>query len=249
MKILKYLILFLILFAVHVHSAGTQQQPEMILVNVREFGAKGDGITDDTLAIKQPYSLSVQQGHGVFSKGHLYSGNTIIRAGGYLNNYILPLVSNLKLEGVGGASVLKLKDNFLNNANDAAGNAHIMAGKGLVNVAIRNLTFDGNGGNNLTPAGKIRNALFISLDANNITIENNVLKNCAGHNMIATSGEKALIQNNRLSNGGHYVGSSVENKHNADFSFMYVASSNSIVAGNIIEQEDPDIALRGYTGV
>ena len=249
MKILKYLILFLILFAVHVHSAGTQQQPEMILVNVREFGAKGDGITDDTLAIKAAIlSLRSTGGTVFFPKGTYIVGIPSSGAGGYLNNYILPLVSNLKLEGVGGASVLKLKDNFLNNANDAAGNAHIMAGKGLVNVAIRNLTFDGNGGNNLTPAGKIRNALFISLDANNITIENNVLKNCAGHNMIATSGEKALIQNNRLSNGGHYVGSSVENKHNADFSFMYVASSNSIVTGNIIEQEDPDIALRGYTG-
>jgi parallel beta-helix repeat protein len=216
---------------------------------VREFGAKGDGITDDTMAIKAAIlSLSSTGGTVFFPKGTYIVGIASAGAGGYLNNYILPLVSNLKLEGVGEESVVKIKDNFLNNVDDASGNAHIMAGKGLDNVSIRNLTFDGNGRNNLTPAGKIRNALFISLDANNISIENNVLKNCAGHNMIATSGEKALIKNNRLSNGGHYVGSTVENKHNTDFSFMYIASRNSIVSGNIIEQEDPDIALRGYTG-
>jgi hypothetical protein len=249
MKLLKYSILFLILCTVHVHSAETQDQLRERLVCVREFGAKGDGITDDTMAIKAAIlSLSSTGGTVFFPKGTYIVGIASAGAGGYLNNYILPLVSNLKLEGVGEESVVKIKDNFLNNVDDASGNAHIMAGKGLDNVSIRNLTFDGNGRNNLTPAGKIRNALFISLDANNISIENNVLKNCAGHNMIATSGEKALIKNNRLSNGGHYVGSTVENKHNTDFSFMYIASRNSIVSGNIIEQEDPDIALRGYTG-
>jgi parallel beta-helix repeat protein len=249
LKMLKYLILLLILCTVPVHSAGTQYQLEGLLVNVREFGAKGDGITDDTLAIKAAIlSLRKTGGTVFFPKGIYIVGIPSPGLGGYLNNYILPLVSNLIVEGVGGASVLKLKDNFLNNVNDAEGNAHIMAGMGLDNVTIRNMTFDGNGRNNLAPAGKIRNAMFIYLDAKNITIENNVLKNCAGYNMITTSGKKALIKNNRLLNGGHYVGSPAENKHNADFSFMYIASSDSIVSGNIIEQEDPDIALRGYTG-
>jgi len=249
MKVLKYVVLTIFLCATFSHAVVTKQQPEELLVDVRAFGAKGDGVTDDTKAITAAIlSLRSTGGTVVIPKGIYIVGKPSTGAGGYLNNYFLPLISNIIIEGEGGASVLKLKDHFLDSKDDNAGNAHLMAGKGLKNVTIRNLVFDGNGANNLTPAGHIRNALFISLDAENITIENNVLKNCAGHNMIVTSGKKALIRNNRLFNGGHYVGSPTENRHNTDFSFMYIASSDSVVSDNSIAQEDPEIALRGWTG-
>jgi hypothetical protein len=245
MKYTMMLALCLVFFPL----AEVQAKTEKHWISVSEFGAKGDGITDNTLAIKTAIlSLRSTGGTLFFPKGTYIIGKPSPGEGGYLNNYMLPLISNLTLEGTGEMSVLKIKDNLLSNTDDTLGNAHLMAGKGLVNVTIRNMTIDGNGKNNLTPPGHIRNAIFISLDADNIIIENNVLKNCAGHNMIVTSGKKAVIRNNRLLNGGHYVGSQVENKHNSDFSFMYIASSNSLISGNIITQEDPDIALRGWTG-
>jgi len=243
------ILLFLLFCAINSHSAVVNQQAVGVVIDVKAFGAKGDGITDDTLAIKKAVlSLKETGGKVFFPSGTYLLGIPSSAATGYLDNYFIPLVSNITLEGVAGASVLKVKDNFLSYVDDATGNAHILSGKKLHNVTIRNLTFDGNGRNNLTPAGHIRNALFISLDANNITIENNVFMNCAGHNMIATGGNGALVRNNRLQNGGHYVGTKIENRHNADFSFMYIASNDSVVSDNLIEQQDPDIALRGGSG-
>lgn len=230
-------------------AAGSIRQATAVVINVKDYGARGDGVTDDTVAIKNAVlSLKETGGTVIFPPGVYVVGVPTAASTGYLDNYFIPLVSNLVLEGSGSESVIKVKDNFLNNIKDESSNAHILAGKGLRNVTIRKLTFDGNGRNNLTPAGHIRNALFITLDAENITIEDNVFLNCAGHNMIVTSGRGALVRNNRLQNGGHYVGTKIENRHNADYSFMYIASTDSMVSGNLIEQQDPDIALRGWTG-
>jgi len=249
MKYIHIILMAIFCMVITGPAAGSIRQETAAAINVKDFGARGDGVTDDTIAIKNAVlSLKETGGTVIFPPGVYVVGVPTVASTGYLDNYFIPLVSNLVLEGNGAESVIKVKDNFLNNVKDESSNAHILAGKGLRNVTIRKLTFDGNGRNNLTPSGHIRNALFITLDAENITIEDNVFLNCAGHNMIVTNGKGALVRNNRLQNGGHYVGTQIENRHNADYSFMYIASTDSMVSGNLIEQQDPEIALRGWTG-
>jgi hypothetical protein len=84
----------------------------------------------------------------------------------------------------------------------------------------------------------------------NITIEDCEFINCAGRNVIglwSPYGVGASIVNNRLRNGGHYVGTPVENLHNTDFSFIVTKWKNSRIIGNLIQQENIDIALRSWT--
>ena len=158
MKKLRMFLLSVLLCVVTGHTAVGNQQSGVVVIDVKEFGAKGDGVTDDTLAVKNAIlSLKTTGGKVFFPKGTYLLGTPTAAAAGYLENYFIPLVSNLILEGEGAASVIKVKDNVLSNPRDDVGNAHILAGKGLKNVTIRKLTFDGNGKNNLTPAGRIRN--------------------------------------------------------------------------------------------
>ena len=88
----------------------------------------------------------------------------------------------------------------------------------------------------------------------NVSITRNVFLNAAGHNCIALNmrlgqpHQKALIIENVSLNGGHSTGTEVENKHNNDFSFCYSEWDSTVFADNRIEQQYPDIALRGYTG-
>jgi hypothetical protein len=216
------------------------------------WGAKGDGKTDDTLAIQ----MAINAYNVVFIPSGIYILGTITPGRNYLENRLLSLRSNVSIIGTGKPSVLKLKNHLLDNPNDDMNNAHIMGGYDISNISINKLYFDMNGANNLTPQGKVRNAMAIFImGGNNLSIRDSYFYNCAGHNMItlreSTKNKKsynATIVNNVFKNGGRYVGSPIENINNTDFSFMYVVWDNSTVEGNLIEQEDINIAMHNFTG-
>ncbi|MDQ6762490.1 MAG: hypothetical protein M3015_07670, partial [Bacteroidota bacterium] len=57
-----------------------------------------------------------------------------------------------------------------------------------------------------------------------------------------------VIENCKFLNGGYYVGTSIANKNQIDFSFIYSEWDSTIVKNNIIQQQNIDIALGNYTG-
>ncbi len=102
-----------------------------VIYNVKEFGAKGDGVTDDSAAVTATINAAKKSGGGTifFPRGtYLFASESIAGAHLYLFN-----VHNLKFEGVGGASILKAasKDKDL-----------ILVSGGSSNITFQNLTLD-----------------------------------------------------------------------------------------------------------
>jgi len=219
------------------------------------FNAKGDGSTDDCVAIQKAIDSAAVNGGLVFFPPGTYILQTITPGNGYLNNRMLTLKSNVSLMGIGNASVLKMADNVLSHTSDAY-NANFFQGDSIENVTISDLMFDGNAVHNLTPNGKERNAMFVRIEGGkNVHIRNVYGRNSAGRNMIvfgyvanSIGNGNCSIVNSVFKNGGRYTGTGTPNTYNTDFSFLYSEWPETNIEGNLIEQENVDSALASWTG-
>lgn len=96
--------------------------------DLRDFGAVGNGVADDTSAVQNAISAASTAGGGV----------VFLPPGTYLTGQI-NLAANVELRGFGmGVTTIKLK-----NAN----NTHLLRGSSATNCIIRDLTVDGNRAN------------------------------------------------------------------------------------------------------
>ncbi|WP_308812183.1 glycosyl hydrolase family 28-related protein [Pseudomonas japonica] len=111
------------------------------LFNVRDYGAKGDGIADDTQAIQQAIDAAAKAGGG---QVYVPQG-TYMLSGANDDGGCLTLKSNVNLNGERmGLAILKLADG---SSEDIAGLIHTVSDANTLNASIRNLTLDGNKGN------------------------------------------------------------------------------------------------------
>lgn len=115
-------------------------------VNVKWFGAKGDGITDDTIPIQKAidYCYSVRT---IYDTKTVYLDN-----GTYIISNTLNIPSYTTLIGDGHNSVLKVKD------NSNTFNVLSITQDGANNINIRDFSIHGNSANNTN----LINALYIA---------------------------------------------------------------------------------------
>ena len=100
-------------------------------LDVSDFGARGDGSTDDTAAIQAALDRAATLGASVF----LPPGSFRVSRTG--SNYALRLPSGVTLHGGGDASMLRLAD------GQGAG-IRVVSAKDAENVGLQNLAIDGN---------------------------------------------------------------------------------------------------------
>lgn len=132
------------------------------VVNVKDFGAIGDGLTDDTVAIQAAVDSLTTGGTIVIPNGtYLVSGQAII------------LVSNIRLTGGG---TLKCRN--------VDANTKVLLGANIENVFVDGLYFDGNfSGNNTTSFTEKTFTSFIRFqECSNISFTN-----CFFHDLMGTS--------------------------------------------------------------
>lgn len=144
-------------------------------VSVKKFGAKGDGITDDTAKLQAAWNAAAADGFVLaFPPGVFISGQVI-------------LASGVTARGCGSRSVIKLRN---------GANANLWAAFASSGISISNLKFDGNKANN--SAGS---ALIFTNGCSGITADSCeiVSSNCAIL-VEGAGGIDVVITSNKLSN-------------------------------------------------
>ena len=142
--------------------------------SVKDYGAAGDGATDDTAAIYQAISDVSAQG----------GGTVFVPYGTYLVSQIsfLSSLSAVQVCGSGPSSVLKW--NF-----DATGTSQasmITLSAGSSQCVFRSLRFDGSALSNPAP-GRVNHLLLI--DSSSSSIVETRIEGCTFGNMVASSGD------------------------------------------------------------
>jgi hypothetical protein len=189
-------------------------------VSVKDFGAVGDGATDDTAAIQLAIDHAATYGYELLFPGGTYIVNPIVNSSVYpAGTYAFSMRSNMYIVGSGKAT-LKIKDN---SSTDALPKFFTMfySTSALSNISIENIVFDGNAANNpISPSrGSLSfnryNQAFIgfwgaSATGSNVQIQNCIFKNNPGMNNIimqvtptgAALGSGWLINNTQHIDGG-----------------------------------------------
>jgi hypothetical protein len=174
-------------------------------ISVKDFGAKGDGTTDDTAAIQAAVTASAGKA--------LY-----FPAGTYIVSDIITLVSNTVLYGDQGITTLKLKAKSY-----PAANVSIFVLTGISNVYLFGLIFNGNKGN----VGTARNPINTVYNTTQVTFDTCQWVNCEGICLnVSTTVDSFAVLNCRFINCGGATDNS-DGYRNQAIAFSATASARS----------------------
>ena len=201
--------------------------------DVRELGAVGDGITDDTPAIRQ----ALAGGGEVLVPG---PGTYVVAPAG--GGPILPItVSGTTLRCTGGA-VLKLKDASLVGGQPGRLVANANAAGAVVrveNVTIADCTFDGNDTRNPEPQVPFQPDVITCVSCVGFTVRDTRFLDVTFAGVVTYYGSGIHITGNRFFGLGQTVP--------AD-SIQVNGGQHVVIAGNILENTGEGILFEHATG-
>lgn len=157
--------------------------------NVLDFGAKGDGVTDDTAAIQAAFNSGAKE--VVLPSGTFLIGTT---ASDYIN--ITSAHNGMTFRGAGG--VIKLADN-----TPVASSKSALQITGVSNFRVTGIRYDGNATNNtdntLSSTGLVGFSNVLSSDG--VIFSENIIENSNNNGVYFTQGtERGLCVNNIFRN-------------------------------------------------
>jgi hypothetical protein len=115
-------------------SGWQASRPVALVYDVRDFGARGDGVTDDTEAIQAAMDALDDAGGGVL---YFPPGTYLVYTAG--SSIAITLKAGVRMQGAGwGASTIKLADSQA---------ANVIVASLVDSIAVRDLTIDCNGAN------------------------------------------------------------------------------------------------------
>ncbi|MCI4463703.1 MAG: hypothetical protein JHC30_06000, partial [Caldisericum sp.] len=208
--------------------------------NVKDYGAKGDGTTDDRTAIQSTINACSSAGGGIvfFPKGRYLLSSFYDST----NHFMLQPKSNILFMGVGAGSVITVA-NGLNNSGDF----YIFADTSntINNIGFYNLTFDMNGTNNLVPQSnpyKMNAAIYIYYGSN-IWVEKCSFLNNAGQQSVVLG---ANVNTNPISNAiinncsfNTFAGGVAGNTYQVDHSAIYAVGKDIHITNNYFYNPSP----------
>jgi hypothetical protein len=135
------------------------------IVSVRDYGARGDGVTDDTAAIQAAIDATPAY------------GTTVFPAGTYIISAALNLKSNLTIDGQGATIRAKAAVNF----------EYMMLASSKTNVTVKNLRLDANKANR-SAGQNVRFMCLAFTDCDDSTAFNVYVENARGYSSIPAVG-------------------------------------------------------------
>ncbi|MFQ5428048.1 MAG: glycosyl hydrolase family 28-related protein [Thermodesulfobacteriota bacterium] len=208
-----------------------------------DFGAKGDGVTDDTSAIQAAFDAVAATG-GIRTV-YFPSGAYIITGVININK------NNLSVRGEGESSIIKVQDNT-GDLRPGGYGAMFLIAAGSSHITVRNLQFDGNADNNTTSTYSgisgintdhltvrdtlIKNTPFngillsaTTLPHTNFKITGNSLSNIGWRGIQVAYGDTGIVSgNNIFSSGNHGIAVTFGTTRGAHSSRRVVVTNNVI---------------------
>lgn len=185
--------------------------PELNFVNVKDYGAKGDGFTDDSMAIQNAIdSLSPAGGTVYVPTGTYMLGS----ANGSLLNYPngQPILCALKItkdnvifRGDGGGSILKLMANKKMRVLCSTGNNNIIEKIVIDGNATQRISRDSAGKLHSWPDGYIVDGLLYLFGSNNSIVRNCEVRNGLEDGIGTWQTRNSLIQDCYIHDNGGYA--------------------------------------------
>ncbi|WP_223488583.1 M10 family metallopeptidase C-terminal domain-containing protein [Pseudomonas sp. A-RE-19] len=169
-----------------------------MIFNVQNFGAKGDGITDDTAAVQSAIDAAAAAGGG---QVYMPTGTYIVSGGAEPSDGCLMLKSNVYLYGDGmGATTVKVADGSDTKITGIIRSAY---GEETHDFGVSNLTIDGNRD---STTGKIDGWFngYIPGEAgydSNVTLDSVEIKDCSGYGFDPHEQTVNIVIKNSVSHG------------------------------------------------
>lgn len=156
--------------------------------NVKYWGAKGDGVTDDTVAINAALTYANSIG----------GGSVLVPAGTYAVSNVVTVYSNCKLYGSGtllqsGTDFTYLTGEFLPAPENTSVSGIVYVKSNAVNVTIDGISVTGNWNTNV--AGTVLHGILVGKDTTNCTVMNTKVVG-GGWSGILLRGKGHTAQNN-----------------------------------------------------
>ncbi len=151
-------------------------------LSVKDFGAVGDGVTDDAAAIQAAINAANTQG----------GGTVFVPYGTYLVGAAVTLKSNVYLEGQ-GTTTIKLKTGTNTSVLEGQSFSSLSgtnSGSGISNFGITGLIIDGNKSNNASPGSNSGHG--IAFYGRDFYIEQVEIINCARQGLHSEYGDGAV---------------------------------------------------------
>jgi parallel beta-helix repeat protein len=216
----------------------------MALFNVKDYGAKGDGVTNDTIAIQAALNAARAAGGGDV---YIPAGDYIVTGNGKSSDGALRVYSNTNFYGDGmGLTNIKVADGY--NKAAVTGIIRTPYNTETNNVTISNMTLDGNRDNVSTV--KV-DGFFCGVRpgdpraCTNITLDKMEIKDCSGYgfdpheqtfNMVISN---SVAHGNKLDGfvadyivGGTYINNVAYDNDRHGFN-VCTSSQNVVISNNV----------------
>ncbi|MCI0996061.1 putative Ig domain-containing protein [Pseudomonas corrugata] len=169
-----------------------------MIFNVQNFGAKGDGITDDTAAIQAAIDAAAAAGGG---QVYVPAGTYIVSAGEEPSDGCLMLKSNVHLYGDGmGETTVKVADGSDTKITGVIRSAY---GEETHDFGISQLTIDGNRDHTTGKIDGWFNGYIPGEEGydSNVTIDSVEIKDCSGYGFDPHEQTVNMVIKNSVSHG------------------------------------------------
>ncbi|WP_122669584.1 M10 family metallopeptidase C-terminal domain-containing protein [Pseudomonas viridiflava] len=169
-----------------------------MIFNTKDFGALGDGVTNDTAAIQATIDAAAAAGGGEVV---LAAGTYIVSGGEEPSDGCLMLRSNVTLSGAGmGETIIKLADGSDTKVTGIVRSAY---GEETHDFGMKNLTLDGNRD---ATTGKVDgwfNGYIPGSDGkdSNVTLDSVEIKDCSGYGFDPHEQTVNMVIKNSVSHG------------------------------------------------